>query len=72
MARRRRSAEVARVPPTLAGVLQARLDALTLPERLALHQSAVVGHEFWDQALAAIDAAAPPHSRNCRGWSGAS
>jgi tetratricopeptide (TPR) repeat protein len=47
--------QVARVPPTLTGVLQARLDALTPPERLALQQSAVVGHEFWDQALAAID-----------------
>ncbi len=51
--------QVARVPPTLTGVLQARLDALTPPERLALQQSAVVGHAFWDQALAAIDAAAP-------------
>ena len=51
--------QVARVPPTLTGVLQARLDALTPPERLALQQSAVVGHEFWDQALAAIDAGAP-------------
>ena len=51
--------QVARVPPTLTGVLQARLDALTPPERLALQQSAVVGHEFWDLALAAIDAGAP-------------
>ncbi len=49
---------VARVPPTLTGVLQARLDALAPPERNALQQAAVVGHVFWAQALAAIDAAA--------------
>jgi len=47
-----------RVPPTLTGVLQARLDALAAPERRALQQAAVVGHVFWDQALAAIDPAA--------------
>jgi class 3 adenylate cyclase/tetratricopeptide (TPR) repeat protein len=48
----------AHVPPTLTGVLQARLDALSAAERRALQQAAVVGHEFWDQALAAIDPAA--------------
>ena len=48
----------ARVPPTLTGVLQARLDALPPGERLALQQAAVVGHVFWDQALAAVDASA--------------
>ena len=47
-----------RVPPTLTGVLQARLDALPARERRALQQAAVVGHVFWDQALAAIDPAA--------------
>jgi tetratricopeptide (TPR) repeat protein len=46
------------VPPTLTGVLQARLDALPATERDALQQAAIVGHVFWDQALAAIDAAA--------------
>jgi class 3 adenylate cyclase/tetratricopeptide (TPR) repeat protein len=44
----------AHVPATLLGVLQARLDALAPDERLALQQAAVVGHEFWDQALAAV------------------
>ena len=44
----------AHVPPTLTGVLQARLDALAPDERLALQQAAVVGHVFWDEALAAI------------------
>jgi tetratricopeptide (TPR) repeat protein len=51
----------AHVPPTLTGVLQARLDALGADERRALQQAAVVGHEFWDQALAAIDPAALQH-----------
>jgi class 3 adenylate cyclase/tetratricopeptide (TPR) repeat protein len=50
----------AHVPPTLTGVLQARLDALTTPGRLALQQAAIVGHVFWDDALAAIDATAVP------------
>lgn len=48
----------ASVPPTLNGVLQARLDALGAAERTALQHAAVVGHVFWDQALAAIDPAA--------------
>lgn len=47
------------VPPTLVGVLQARLDALPSPARRALQQASVVGALFWDQALAALDAAAP-------------
>jgi len=48
----------AHVPTTLTGVLQARLDALGARERTALQHAAVVGHVFWDQALAAIDAEA--------------
>ena len=47
-----------RVPPTLTGVLQARLDGLQPIEKLALQQAAVIGHVFWDQALTAIDARA--------------
>ncbi|MEO7854021.1 MAG: tetratricopeptide repeat protein [Rubrivivax sp.] len=50
----------AHVPATLTGVLQARLDALTPPGRRALQQAAIVGHVFWDDALAAIDAEAVP------------
>jgi predicted ATPase/class 3 adenylate cyclase len=46
----------AHVPPTLTGVLQARLDGLAASERLALQQAAVIGHVFWDQALAFVDA----------------
>ena len=46
---------VTQVPPTLTGVLQARLDGLPAPEKRALQQASVVGAVFWDQALAAID-----------------
>jgi Predicted ATPase len=45
-----------RVPPTLTGVLQARLDALPPEEKIALQQAAVVGHVFWDEAVSAINA----------------
>jgi class 3 adenylate cyclase/tetratricopeptide (TPR) repeat protein len=48
-----------RVPPTLTGVLQVRMDALDAPEKTALQQAAVIGQVFSDQALAAIDPAAP-------------
>jgi class 3 adenylate cyclase/tetratricopeptide (TPR) repeat protein len=48
-----------RVPSTLAGVLQARLDGLAAHERAALQQASIVGHVFWDDALAALDARAP-------------
>ena len=41
----------ARVPPTLAGILQARLDSLSPLERTLLQQAAVVGRTFWDSAL---------------------
>jgi class 3 adenylate cyclase/tetratricopeptide (TPR) repeat protein len=43
------------VPPSLTGVLQARLDSLPAGERTALQESSVIGLVFWDQALAALD-----------------
>jgi class 3 adenylate cyclase len=46
------------VPPTLVGVLQARLDGLPAAERVALQQASVIGVVFWDAALAALDAQA--------------
>jgi class 3 adenylate cyclase/predicted ATPase len=49
---------VTQVPPTLTGVLQARLDGLPAPERHALQQASIVGAVFWDQALAAVEAQA--------------
>ncbi len=50
-----------RLPTTLVGVLQARLDALPPDQRRALQQASVVGVVFWDAALAALDAQAPGH-----------
>ncbi|QRK12605.1 AAA family ATPase [Archangium violaceum] len=43
-----------RVPPTLSGVLQARLDSLPLHEREILQRASVVGRIFWDEALAGM------------------
>jgi len=48
-----------RLPGTLVGLLQARLDALPPADRLAARQASVIGHVFWDDALAALDAKAP-------------
>src|SRR5262249_34902173 len=39
------------VPPTLMGVLQARLDSLPKEERLILQQASVLGRIFWEQAV---------------------
>jgi hypothetical protein len=44
----------AQVPPTLMGVLQARLDDLSPPEHAALQRAAVVGRVFWDRAVAEL------------------
>ena len=43
------------IPPTLVGVLQARLDRLALGERLCLQRAAVIGRVFWDEAVAYLD-----------------
>ncbi len=40
-----------RVPTTLRGVLQARLDALEPDERQVLQRASVVGRVFWDAAV---------------------
>ncbi|HEX8686753.1 MAG TPA: AAA family ATPase, partial [Pyrinomonadaceae bacterium] len=39
------------VPPTLTGVLQARLDRLTPGEKAILQRASVIGREFWDGAV---------------------
>ena len=39
------------IPPTVSGVIQARLDLLSAAERAILQRAAVVGAEFWDAAL---------------------
>jgi class 3 adenylate cyclase/tetratricopeptide (TPR) repeat protein len=43
-----------RVPPSLVGVLQARLDGLPLAERTILQRGSVVGRTFWDDAVTRI------------------
>ena len=48
-----------RLPTTLVGLLQTRLDALPDAEREAAQRASIVGHVFWDAALAQIDPAAP-------------
>ena len=40
-----------RLPPTLLGLLQARLDSLAAEERMVLQRAAVIGRIFWDQAV---------------------
>lgn len=44
-----------KVPATLAGVVQARLDGLPAPEKLTLQKASVIGPVFWDLALLALD-----------------
>jgi len=47
-----------RVPATLTGVLQARLDRLPEAERAILQQAAVIGDEFWTGAVQLLNQAA--------------
>lgn len=44
------------LPPTLTGVLQARLDALPPHERLVAQRASVLGRVFWDTALQHVQA----------------
>jgi predicted ATPase len=44
-----------RVPPTLTGILQARLDSLSPLERTELQRASVVGRIFWDDTVARLD-----------------
>jgi class 3 adenylate cyclase len=48
-----------RLPTTLTGVLQARLDALDPPALHALQMASVIGPVFWDDALKALDTRGP-------------
>ena len=43
-----------RVPPTLSGVIQARLDALGDAERAILQRASVIGRIFWSAAVAQL------------------
>lgn len=44
-----------RVPPTLTGIVQARLDSLPAGERAVLQKASVVGRIFWDAAIANLN-----------------
>ncbi len=50
----------ARVPSTLTGVLQSRLDSLPGEEKTALQRASVVGRVFWDNLIAQIGHGADP------------
>ncbi|MDA8411641.1 MAG: tetratricopeptide repeat protein [Treponema sp.] len=43
-----------KVPPTLAGILQARLQGLPEAERGAIRKGAIIGKVFWDDAVSAL------------------
>jgi len=44
-----------RIPTTLTGVVQARLDGLPLKERTVIQQASVIGKVFWDAAVQYIN-----------------
>ncbi|MGD9091833.1 MAG: adenylate/guanylate cyclase domain-containing protein, partial [Anaerolineales bacterium] len=44
-----------RIPPTLTGVVQARLDGLPKKERMVMQQAAVVGRVFWEAVVSYIN-----------------
>jgi len=48
--------DAAHVPATLRGVLQARIDALSHPERVVLQRASVIGRVFWEAAVATLGA----------------
>jgi class 3 adenylate cyclase/tetratricopeptide (TPR) repeat protein len=51
-----------RVPATLTGVLQARLDRLPPIERETLQRASVVGRAFWDEAVERLHIAGEGHT----------
>lgn len=50
----------AHVPPSLRGILQARVDGLQPVERLVLQRAAVVGRTFWDNAVERLSCSSEP------------
>jgi tetratricopeptide (TPR) repeat protein len=50
------------VPPTLKGVLQARLDRLTPSERAVLQRASVVGRIFWEEIVEHLSRVEAPGS----------
>ena len=53
-----------RVPTTLRGLLEARLDALEVSERGLVGAASVVGRVFWDQAVARLAGSVPVPARS--------
>jgi predicted ATPase len=51
--------ETIHIPATLTGVLQARLDSLSVAERETLQRASVVGRLFWDAAVAYVAGTEP-------------
>ncbi len=49
------------VPPTLYGLLEARVDTLLAPEKLTLQRASVFGRVFYDRVLEAMDAVDDVH-----------
>lgn len=45
---------IVHIPPTLTGILQARLDSLPTAERLVLQRASVIGRTFWDGSVRAL------------------
>jgi len=54
-------------PPTLKGVLQARLDALSPAERAVVQRAAVIGRVFWDDAVERLLADSTPAGPDTQG-----
>lgn len=54
---------IVHVPPTLTGVVQARLDSLPPPERTTLQQASVVGRVFWNDVVKRLGEPAEPQLR---------
>jgi class 3 adenylate cyclase/tetratricopeptide (TPR) repeat protein len=55
-----------RVPPTLTGVLQARIDQLGAAEKRVLQCASVVGRVFWDSAIERLNSAAKDQAGGAR------
>jgi class 3 adenylate cyclase/predicted ATPase len=56
-----------RVPATLTGILQARLDSLPNAERETLQQAAVIGRIFWDNVLRQLGTPEPVAAEHLNG-----
>ncbi|HEX8557872.1 MAG TPA: protein kinase [Pyrinomonadaceae bacterium] len=53
---------VTQAPPTLTGVLQARLDRLTPEEKAVLQRASVIGRVFWDDAVGRLGSPVTAHA----------